>query len=243
MITSNRVCLVFLFILVFISGCSNFLSRFYTDPQQCYQEALMHKPFDAAIIPGFPHQPEAWDAIVKNRVYWAVFLYNKGIVKNLIFSGGAVYTPFVESRIMALYAEKLGIPVEHIFTETQAEHSTENLYFSYELAREKGFSHIALASDPTQTSFLKGFAKKLSFDVRFIPIIYDTLRIMPRPEPEIDDESEFVQNFTPITERESLFKRLRGTRGHKVKQLMREKKRAERSNSNNAKSHKKQQED
>ena len=54
-----------------------------------------------------------------------------GMAKNVMFSGSAVYTPYYESKIMALYAEAIGIPKERIYIETEAEHSTENIFYSY----------------------------------------------------------------------------------------------------------------
>jgi len=51
-------------------------------------------------------------------VLWASFLYKQGVIRNIIFSGGAVYTPYYEAKVMGLYAQRLGIPKEHIFYET-----------------------------------------------------------------------------------------------------------------------------
>ena len=211
-----------LVVWVFTSSCFIIRNNFYTDPEKCYHEALIEKPFDAIIIPGFPYDSvKGWDPIVKGRVYWSVFLYQKGIAKNVIFSGSAVYTPFVESKVMALYAEQLGIPKEHIFMETQAEHSTENLYYSYTLAKKQGFNTIALATDPVQSSFLVSYKRKFKLTgLKFIPIIYDTLKVMNKTDPKINANSAFVVGFVPLTERESLYKRVRGTGGAKIKKTL-----------------------
>ncbi|MDB5271883.1 MAG: hypothetical protein JWO58_250 [Chitinophagaceae bacterium] len=209
-------------VTLFTSGCFIIRNNFYTDPEKCYNEALLEKPFDAIIIPGFPHDSvKGWDRIVKGRIYWALFLYQKGMTKNIIFSGAAVYTPFVESKVMALYAEQLGIPKEHIFVETQAEHSTENLYYSYTLAKQQGFKTIALATDPVQSSFLVSYKRKFRLTgLKFIPIIYDTLKVMNKADPMIDDHSAYVVNFVPLIERESLYKRVRGTGGAKIRKIL-----------------------
>src|SRR6478735_6412316 len=134
--------LTLLAISIFLTGCSAVLS-----PEKKYESVVTHAPFDAVIVPGFPHQKDNWSMVVKCRVYWAVYLYNEGITKNIIFSGSAVYTPYVESEIMAMYAEQMGVPRDHIFLETKAEHGSENLYYSYQLAQEEGFKSIAVASD------------------------------------------------------------------------------------------------
>ncbi len=92
-----------------------------------------------------------WDRVMMGRIYWAKFLYEKGIAKNIIFSGSAVYSPYYEAEIMRLYAIELGIPKENIFAETKAEHSTENAYYSYKYGKKLGFNKMALASDPFQS--------------------------------------------------------------------------------------------
>jgi len=218
--------LMFSSIAFFTSNCSIVRNNFYADPAKCYTEALAEKPFDAIIIPGFPHDTaKGWDRIVQGRIYWAVFLYERGIAKNLIFSGSAVYTPYVESKIMALYAEQLGIPREHIFVETQAEHSTENLYYAYTLGKQQGFKTIALATDPVQSSFLLSYKRKFKLtDLKFIPIIYDTLEVMTKSNPKIQADSAFVHDFIALPERESLYKRVRGTGGIKIKRLLKQQK-------------------
>ena len=136
-----------------------------------------------------------------------------------MYSGNAVYTPYVEAEVMALYAIALGIPKEHIYTESKAEHSTENIYYSYKKAKKLNFEKIALASDPFQTRMLKRFTRwSVSRDVDFIPIIFDTLRaIVPEPDTvKIEPKGAFVSDFTPLTERKGFFSRFWGTLGKSV---------------------------
>src|SRR5687768_9670260 len=75
--------------------------------QRLYNEAGKQQ-FDVVIVPGVPFENKLWSRTMKGRVYWAKHLYEKGITKNLIFSGGAVYSPYTEAEIMALYATALG---------------------------------------------------------------------------------------------------------------------------------------
>ena len=164
---------------------------------------------------------------VKDRLAWATYLYKRGMVKNIIVSGSAVYSPYVESKIMAMYAHQLEIPQKHIFIESKAEHSIENLYFSKKLADKEGFKTVALASDPTQSSFIKNINdKRFKIQVDFIPIIEDTLKTLEKPVPSINQQEAYVKDFVSIVDRESLLKRTAGTRGRKVKQLMRADKKA-----------------
>ncbi|HEY4154109.1 MAG TPA: YdcF family protein, partial [Puia sp.] len=107
--------------------------------KKLYQQALDKQPYDAIIVPGVPFEIGQWSRVMKGRIYWSKFLFDRGITRNIIYSGSAVYTPYIEADIMAGYAIALGIPKEHVFRETHAEHSTENVYYSYKLARSLGF--------------------------------------------------------------------------------------------------------
>ncbi|RYY22926.1 MAG: YdcF family protein, partial [Chitinophagaceae bacterium] len=169
--------------------------------------------------PGVPFENNSWSRVMKGRVYWAKHLYDKGIAKNIIFSGGAVYSPYAEAEIMALYATELGIPKTNVFAETRAEHSTENLFYSYKMARKMGFKTIALASDPFQTKMLRKFArKKVDKEVALIPFVIDTLKIIEPGmiDPEIDYQKALVSDFKSIKERENFWTRLRGTMGKRI---------------------------
>jgi uncharacterized SAM-binding protein YcdF (DUF218 family) len=174
--------------------------------------------YDMVIVPGLPLEDSLqWGRIMKGRVYWAKFLYDKGIAKNIMFSGSAVYTPYYEGIIMALYAEAIGVPKEHIFSETMAEHSTENLYYSYKKAKKLGFNTIALASDPFQSKQLRSFAHlRLSRSIGIIPFVIDTLkRIEPTMQnPAIDfHKADAPKNFVPLPKRQGWWKRFKGTLG------------------------------
>jgi uncharacterized SAM-binding protein YcdF (DUF218 family) len=179
-------------------------------------EDSMKNPYDIVIVPGVPFEDTTWSWTMKGRVYWSKYLYDEGISKNVMYSGSAVYTPYIEGKIMALYAIALGIPEENVFSETLAEHSTENVYYSYKMARKLGFKRIALATDQFQAKMLKRFTKKIvSRDAGIIPIVIDTLEALHPSmiDPKIDYQKAFVKDFIPLTERENFWKRFRGTRG------------------------------
>jgi hypothetical protein len=200
--------------LLVISSCS--FSAKATG--ELYHKASVQQ-FDMIIVPGAPFQEGRWGRVMKGRIYWAKFLYDKGIAKNVMFSGSSVYTPYTEAEIMRMYAQAIGIPRENIFTETKAEHSTENVYYSYKKAKQLGFQKMAVASDPFQTKLLRKFTrKKVSPDIALIPFVVDTLKqIQPQMEdPEIDYQQVFVPDFKSITRRESFWKRLKGTMGKNI---------------------------
>lgn len=209
-----------------------FSSCFKQAAVKSFQKNKKNAPYDAIIVPGYPFQDTVWHDIMKIRVYWSHYLYDKGYANNIIYSGNAVYSPYIEAEIMKRYGMALGVPAEHIYTEPLAKHSTENLYYSYQLAKLQGFEKVAVATDPFQNVLLKRFAKKNKIDVDFIPIVFDTLSQIEKTDPEIDPSSAYVENFVPLPERVGFFKRLRGTLGYNINPNLYSTKRRARRNRN-----------
>src|SRR3989337_931757 len=145
-----------------------------------YAKAQKEKPFDVIIVPGVPYEKAKTNSVMTLRLFWAKHLYDSGYTKNIIFSGSSVYTHFVEGIAMKIMADSLGIPTDHTFYETKAEHSTENLYYSWKMAREKGFQKIAVATDPYQSAMLRSFIRRHCPDVKQVPIVFKLLDIDDR---------------------------------------------------------------
>lgn len=188
---------------------------------ESYAEAKKGAPYDVIIVPGVPYNDGAVNQIMKMRVFWAKHLYDSGYAKNIIFSGSSVYSPYIEGVIMKIMADSLGIPPEHTFAETEAEHSTENVYYSWKMAKKMGFKKIALATDPFQAGMLKNFTKEYCSEVCTIPVIFGSMSIGSKTLPNINVSSAFVKNFVPLTEREGFWERFRGTRGKRIKEEIR----------------------
>jgi vancomycin permeability regulator SanA len=206
---------LFLLIVVLFFSCA-----YSNQSAQKLLDQSSNKVYDILVVPGMPFENGKWGRIMRGRVYWAKFLYDKGIVKNIMFSGSSVYSPYYEGKIMAMYAEAIGVPKENIFYETKAEHSTENIYYSYHLAKKMGFQTIALASDPFQTRTLRGFShRRLSSDIAMIPMLIDTMKILEpiMTDPPIPSQEAFNENFVSLKKREGFFKRLKGTLGRNIK--------------------------
>ncbi len=198
-----------------LTGCSNMPQK--GPKKRLVQAEKEGKTFDAIIVPGIPYDGQHWDSLMKARVLWAYSLYNNGMAKNVIFSGDAVYSPYRESEVMGKFAEVLGIPKEHIFFDTVAKHSTENVYYSYLLAQKLGFKSLALATDPFQAFMLRGYSKKrFGTPVYHLPFIIDTIKAYSYLKPEINAEPLYREDFVPITEQASFFTRFRGTMGKDI---------------------------
>lgn len=184
--------------------------------EKSFRKIKVSAPYDAIIVPGYPFPDSTWNALMKARVYWSKYLYENNYTNNIIYSGAAVYTPFVESKIMKAYGIALGIPTDHIYVDTMAKHSTENLFYSYQLAKSLGFEKVALATDPFQNVMLRRFARKKDIQVDFLPIAFDLLEDMEKIDPIIDPSFAQVDDFVPLPEKVGFFKRLKGTLGGNI---------------------------
>jgi uncharacterized SAM-binding protein YcdF (DUF218 family) len=205
--------IVLFFVITFLISCIWFVP---TVKKLTARSLKDNTVYDAIIVPGVPFVAPTWDMVMQMRVIWAVHLYKTGHTKNIIMSGSSVYSPYVEAQIMKLYAIKMGVPAENIFTEERAEHSTENIWYSYKLAKSKRFKTVALASDPFQTRLLYSFARKYLKDLQFLPVIFDTLKTLSHTEPKINHDSLLIKNFKSLPDREGHWQRLRGTMGKHI---------------------------
>ena len=204
--------ITYLSLSMLLGGCFLFAPSAEKTNRKYFPKA----PYDVIIVPGVPYDGKRWSEAMRNRVQWSNYLYKKGIAKNIIYSGAAVYTEYEEAHVMALYGEALGIPKEHIFLDPRSEHSTENVYYSYRLAKKQGFQKIALATDPFQLNGMRQFIKKFELPVDLLPIIKDTLLKQDLREPTIDASGAKRPNFISIVNRQSKWQRLRGTFGQYI---------------------------
>lgn len=200
-------------------GCALCLFSSYYDPKSTEKKSERLKakgPYDVIIVPGVPYQDPKLKVILKARILWAKYLFDNGIAKNIIFSGSAVYNPYIEGVMMRIYADSLGIPSAHTFAETQAEHSTENIFYSLLMAKKMGFKKIAVATDQYQAIIIRNFMKKNCPEIEVIPIEYNKIKLVTAAWPEIDPSSACVDNFVSLVEREDRIKRFKGTLGKNI---------------------------
>lgn len=175
-----------------------------------------NKQYDAVIVPGVPFIEPKWDPTMQMRVLWAIHLYKKGHTKKIIMSGSSVYSPYVEAEIMKLYAIEFGVPAEDIIVEGKAQHSTENVWYGYKLAKSLGLNKIALSTDPFQTRMTYRFGKRRLKDLKYLPVLFDTLKTLPHHVPEINYLPLKISNFVSIVETQSFGYRFRGTMGKHI---------------------------
>lgn len=153
-------------------------------------------PYDAVIIPGYPYMDNPEYPLLEARMNLAKELYDKGIARNLIFSGGAIHNAYNEARIMQIIADSMGIPRTHTFTEEKAPHSFHNVIYGKKTARALGFKKVAMATDPYQfayMSFMLGFAP----GVRILTFSPDSMRKYIAELPVIDAAPALDKNYVP----------------------------------------------
>ncbi|MDF2437388.1 MAG: YdcF family protein [Bacteroidota bacterium] len=202
----------------FLSCAISFLCS-YDQPKQKNKESHKDKAndvYDVIIVPGAPYLDPSMKLVLKSRILWAKYLYDHKLAKNIIFSGSSVYSPYVEGKIMRIYADSLNIPSEHTFSETKAQHSTENIFYSVEMARKLGFKRIAVATDHYQMVILNYYIKKNFPDVTILPIDYKKIDLINAAWPEIDETPAYVEDFVSLIKRESRSERFKGTLGKNV---------------------------
>ena len=212
----GKIIVLMFFISVVFSSCMVIGMK----PYKQFKYAKKHKPFDAIIVPGIPFDaPAPWKFYMKKRVLWSVYLYKKGYTKHIIYSGGAVYTPYPEALVMGRYAQQLGVPDTAILYDTIAQHSVENVYYAYALAKEKGFAHIALATDQVQTYFLSRFLKRFHNRIYKLPALNRYVYTFEHEYPHIDTACIRVQNFIPLPEKITRKERRERSMGSRIDTL------------------------
>ncbi len=184
-------------VLLCLSACKldNWVAR-------VYKKNVARAPYDVIIVPGFPYDTvpgnQPWLSV---RLYWAKALYERGIARNIIFSGSSVHTPYNEATIMKIAADSLGIPAEHTFVETEALHSKENVRLGCKLAHKLGFKKIAIATDAYQFSYTMAFLWYTAPGAGILPLSKDSFAFYNKPLPKINPQSAFVRDFVPLEQR------------------------------------------
>lgn len=176
------------------------------------------EPYDAIIVPGYPFRPNGkMNPIYKVRLFWAYHLYKNGKTKNIIVSGSAVHTPYVEAKVYALYLIELGIDPDDIIIEDRAEHSLENVFYSMEIAKEHGFNKVAVVSDKAHSFMLKYLAKKFDHEISadFLPARWRFVitNYWNKFDLNIDERKAYQPGFVHISMRKTDTQRGLGTSG------------------------------
>ncbi|UTW63018.1 YdcF family protein [bacterium SCSIO 12741] len=183
-----------LILTVFFSSCLSLQTSEYIIA------SFKKGPFDAIIVPGCPFNVPEYEGLLISRITWSKYIWEIGMTENILYSGSAVYTPWIESRIMREAAICMNVDSNIIYTEEDAEHSTENIFYSVKYAEKMGWKNIALATDPWQAGYLEKVIEEQGYEIAIIPIDYSKLRTIEFYDLPIDPSSAYVEDFVPITD-------------------------------------------
>lgn len=121
--------------------------------------------YDCALVCGCPANLNGSpSAVMRTRVERAVKLWREGKVQKILFTGGRVKNPHIESKIMKDYAVALGVPKELIVTETESVSTYHNMMKSKGLMEEKGLHSCAVVTNGWHLRKANHYAKKFGLD-------------------------------------------------------------------------------
>jgi uncharacterized SAM-binding protein YcdF (DUF218 family) len=102
------------------------------------------------------------------RVQHAVEIFDRGYARHLVFSSGYTYS-FREAEVMRSLAVQHGVPPEAIELEQRSTDTHENVIFSGEILRARGWTSAVLVSSPYHMRRALLVWKKADPDIKVIP--------------------------------------------------------------------------
>lgn len=104
---------------------------------------------DAAVVLGAAVINDKPSPVLKERIHHAVWLYQKGMVEKIIFTGGkSDEDALAESEAAKQYALSKGVLKEDMFIETHSAITEENLQQAKKIGEKQQFRTYTIVSDP-----------------------------------------------------------------------------------------------
>lgn len=106
--------------------------------------------FDTIIVLGQPPRPDGSLAPeLRERVLEGIREYRAGVAAHLIMTGGNTHNNLVEAHAMKLFAVAHGVPEDVVIEEDQAMDTIQNIWFSYEIMQQQGWTSAEIVSSPS----------------------------------------------------------------------------------------------
>lgn len=129
-----------------------------------------NKIFDVIIVLGSPASDDCKpEPIMKNRVAKGIELLKSGIAKKILFTGSSVMNKCTEAEVMAAYAISKGISENHILTETRAENTFQNAYYSVKEMKEHHYTSAAIVTSAPHIKRACAVFAKFDIDYSMFP--------------------------------------------------------------------------
>ncbi len=125
---------------------------------------------DAAIVLGAASYGDKPSPVFRERINHAVWLYRKGFVKKIIFTGARdSRNEPAASAVASRYAESRGVPSGDILAEDRSTTTEENLSGARQLAEKNGLADFLIVSDPLHMKRSMMLAESLGMAVHPAP--------------------------------------------------------------------------
>jgi len=116
---------------------------------QSYSRLYFETKSDVAIVLGAGTHNGKLSPIYRERINHSIFLYNKGLVDKILFTGGlGEGEKQSDSETAMVYALGLGIPENAILIDKKSKYTIENLSESKLILDSLGLKTVLLVSDP-----------------------------------------------------------------------------------------------
>jgi hypothetical protein len=110
--------------------------------------ACVAAPHDVIIVLGCPNDADGTPSTCQTaRADIAVGLMNAGFGQRFITSGAAVHNAYVEADTLKGLLVGRGVPDASIWTDTRAEHTDENIYYSTQIMVQQGWTNALVVSE------------------------------------------------------------------------------------------------
>ena len=122
-------------------------------------------PADVIIVLGAAAYDRNPSPVFKERIRHGIDLYQRGLAKHLIFTGGfGNRAPFSESQVARNYALKQNVPAPAILIETQSRTTRQNLQQAAILMKTHKFKRAIIVSDPLHMASALRLAREQGID-------------------------------------------------------------------------------
>jgi uncharacterized SAM-binding protein YcdF (DUF218 family) len=122
-------------------------------------------PADVIIVLGAAAYDARPSPVFAERIRHGIDLYQRGLAKRLIFTGGfGTGARFSESQVAQRYALKHGVPRQAILIETRSRTTHQNLQQAAALMKANGFKRAIIVSDPLHMARALRLAREAGID-------------------------------------------------------------------------------
>jgi uncharacterized SAM-binding protein YcdF (DUF218 family) len=152
--------------------------------------------YDAAVVLGARASLGQPTPVFAARIDHAVDLYKRGIVRNILFTGGNEPSkPLTDSEAARDYAVRHGVPREATEVERKSRTTRENLIEAQRIVRDRGWGNVVVVSDPYHLYRASWQAAALELDADFSATPTTAYRSVREKVPFLLRETYFNVHF------------------------------------------------